>query len=94
LLDIDKIERYPISFVIKSEDSIDDLRQGLRKRAEKQYAVKAIVERYMACIEEIINLLALKERFREAVAQGYLRNILDEIIAQSRVEFNYEDDSI
>jgi hypothetical protein len=94
LLDIDKIERYPISFVIKSEDSIDDLRQGLRKRAEKQYAVKAIVERYMACIEEIINLLVLKERFREAVAQGYLRNILDEIIAQSRVEFNYEDDSV
>jgi hypothetical protein len=44
-------------------------------------------------IEEIINLPVLKERFRAAAAQGYLRNILAEIVTQSRVEFNYEDDS-
>lgn len=93
LLDIDKIERYPISFVIKSEESVDALQQKIRKGAEKRYSVKAIVERYMSCIEEIINLLMLRERFREAAAQGYLRDILDEIIVQSKVEFNYEDDA-
>ncbi len=92
LLDIDKIEKYPISFVIKSEESIDELRQKLQQGAEKRYVVKAIVERYMDCIEEIINLPVLQGRFKEAKAQGYLRDILDEIIRQSRVEFNYEED--
>lgn len=90
-LDIDKIERYPISFVIKSEETADGLQQKLRRGAEKRYAVKAIVERYMNCIEEIINLSVLRQRFREATAQGYLRDILDEIILQSRVEFNYDE---
>lgn len=90
-LDIDKIERYPISFVIKSEETIDKLRQKLRAGAERLYAIKAIVEKYMNCIEEIINLPVLRQRFGEAIAQGYLRDILDEIILQSRVEFNYDE---
>lgn len=91
LLDIDKIERFPISFVIKSRDDVDLLVQNLRKGAMKQYAVKAIVEKYMNCIEEIINIPILVERFREARLQGYLRLILDEIIIQSRVEFNFDE---
>ncbi|MBW1649744.1 MAG: adenine-specific DNA-methyltransferase [Deltaproteobacteria bacterium] len=33
----------------------------------------------------------LKERFNEAVKQGYLNKILEEIVTQSKVEFNYED---
>lgn len=89
-LDIDKIEHYPISFVIKAEEPIDELKQKLRTGAERQYVIKAIVEKYMNCIEEIINLAVLRQRFREATVQGYLREILDELIRQSRVEFNYE----
>jgi len=92
LLDIDKIEKYPISFVIKSEEDVEHLRQKLREGAEKRYSVKAIVDRYMNCIEEIINLPVLHERLKEATSQGYLREILDEIITQSKVEFNYEED--
>ena len=93
LLDIDKIEKYPISFVIKSEDSVELLRQKLREGAEKRYPVKAIVERYMDCIEEIINLPALQERLKEATMEGHLRAILDEIVVQSKIEFNYEEDA-
>ena len=93
LLDIDKIEKYPISFVIKSEEDIEYLREKLREGAEKRYPVKAIVDRYMDCIEEIINLAVLQERLGEAISQGYLRNILDEIIIQSKIEFNYEEDT-
>ena len=92
LLDIDKIERYPISFMIKSDEAIERLREKLREGAERRFSVKAIVERYMGCIEEIINLEVLRARFREATALGYLRSILDEIIVQSKVEFGYEDD--
>jgi hypothetical protein len=91
-LDIDKIEKYPITFVIKSSDSIAALKQRIKQQAEKQYSIKAIVSRYMDCIEEIINVPILLDRFQEAVVQKYLDNILAEIIKQSKVEFSYEDD--
>jgi len=90
-LDIDKIERYPITFVIKSSEAVQVLVTKLREGAERQYSVKAIVEKYMACIEEVINIPILQERFRSGIAQGYLSSIMNEIVRQSKVEFNYEE---
>lgn len=90
-LNIDKIERYPISFVIKSDEALPNLKAKLKRGAEKQYTVKAVVDKYMACIEEIINIPILQERFHNAIAEGYLKNIISEIVLQSKVEFNYED---
>ena len=42
-LDIDKIERYPITFVIKSEESVDKLRKKLEQGALRQYSIAAMV---------------------------------------------------
>jgi hypothetical protein len=92
-LDIDKIERYPISFVIKSTDPIPVLREKLEAGARKQFGVQRVVETYMACIEEIINIPVLRERFGQAMQQGYLAAILDEIVKQSKVEFNYAEET-
>ncbi|MEG4457160.1 restriction endonuclease [Microcoleus sp. N9_A1] len=89
-LDIDKIEKYPITFVVKSSDSNIEIKSKIEAQARKQYSINAIVSRYMECIEEIINVAILLDRFEEAVAKGYLNNILNEIIKQSRLEFNYE----
>jgi len=91
-LDIDKIEKYPITFVVKSSDSIDTIRQKIQKQAERQYSIKAIVSRYMSCIEEIINIPELLVKFRSAIDQGFLNDILSDIIKQSKVEFNYDED--
>lgn len=91
-LDIDKIAKYPITFVIKSEESVKKLNENLRNNAVRYYAIEAIVEKYMSCIEELINIPNLTERFKEAVKQGYLNSILNEIITQSKVEFNYQED--
>jgi hypothetical protein len=91
-LDIDKTERYPITFVIKSEKTTKELLEKLRSNAVEWYAVKAIVEKYMTCIEEIINISTLIERYQTAVKNGYLNEILSEIIKQSKIEFNYEED--
>jgi len=90
-LDIDKIERYPITFVVKSLDSDSEIKSKIEAQARKLYSINAIVSQYMECIEEIINVPILIERFEQAVAKGYLSNILSEIIKQSRLEFNYED---
>lgn len=90
-LDIDKIQKYPITFVIKSVEEILLLKQKIQDNANKTYLINSIVEKYMNCIEEIINIPILNERFRETVKQGYLKMILNEIILQSKVEFNYSD---
>ena len=91
-LDIDKIEKYPITFVIKSSDSIEALENRIKLQAEKQYSIRAIVSCYMGCIEEIINVPILLDRFMQAIDQQHLDNILAEVIKQSKVEFSYEDD--
>jgi hypothetical protein len=91
-LDIDKIQKYPITFVIKSDEEVEPLKKKIQDNANKTYSINAIVEKYMACIEEVINIPMLNIRFNEAVKQGYLNNILDEIVLQSKVEFNYTDE--
>ncbi|MBT1712169.1 hypothetical protein KK062_28265 [Fulvivirgaceae bacterium PWU5] len=90
-LDIDKIQKYPVTFVIKSTEPTTDLLKKIRDNAGKTYSIKAIVDKYMDCIEEIINIPTINDRFNDAVKQGYLKSILDEIVTQSKVEFNYED---
>lgn len=91
-LDIDKIEKYPITFVVKSSDTVDAIRQKIQEQAERQYLIHEIVSRYMSCIEEVINIPELILKFRAAIEQGFLSNILSEIIKQSKVEFNCEED--
>ena len=92
-LDIDKIERYPISLVIKSTEAIPVLREKLEAGARKQFGIERVVKSYMGCIEEIINIPVLQERFRLAKEQNYLAAILDEIVQQSKVEFNYSEEN-
>lgn len=91
-LDIDKIQKFPITFVIKSNEDIENLLSKIKANANKIYLVNAIVEKYMECIEEIINIPILNQRFSDTIKLGYLNNILNEIIAQSKVEFNYTDE--
>jgi hypothetical protein len=92
-LDIDKLERLPVSFVIKSEDGEEELRGRLAQGAKALYGIDAIVRSYMACIEEIINVPRLRECFQAAVRQHHLPAILDEIVKQSKVEFNYSEET-
>ncbi len=91
-LDIDKVQKFPLTFVVKSDEDSSVLAAKIKVQAQRQYPVTVIVERYMECIEEIINIPDLTERFDEAVKQGALTNIMDEIVLQSKVEFNYGDD--
>jgi len=70
-------------------DDATILKERLRQNALKIYSIEAIVDKYMSCLEELINIPVLTLRFQEAVNQGYLHSILEEIILQSKVEFNY-----
>ena len=91
-LDIDKIERFPISFVIKSIEPIETLRQKLEAARRNNLACKRssrptwIVSRKSSTFPF----------YRNDSAGGSSRifaAILDEIVKQSKVEFNYSDET-
>ncbi|MCC8117663.1 MAG: restriction endonuclease [Bacteroidales bacterium] len=93
-LDIEKIERFPISFVIKTEEKEEIILNQLRLGAEKDFIVTQIVEKYMGCIEEIITIPKLLTYLHEISTNGHIRDVLNEIILQSKVEFNIEDEEL
>lgn len=91
-LDIDKIERYPITFVIKSEENEEVLFSKIKECAFNSYSISTIVEKYVNCIEEIINIPKLLQIFDNVVEKGYLKDVLNEIIIQSKIEFNFNEE--
>ena len=87
-LDIDKVQRFPLTFVVKSTDSVDVIRNRIELQANRIYSIGKIVERYMSCIEEIINIPILLDRFGQVCECNRLKPVIDEIVLQSKVEFN------
>ena len=69
-LDIDKIQKYPITFVIKSNDSIENIKHQIKQNALKLYPVKDILDRYLECIEEVINIPILIDFFINAIEKN------------------------
>jgi len=91
-LDIDKIERFPITFVVKSNKTPDEIYNEIKDNAAKQFSsIKIVIERYMDCIDEVININVLQEYLEYIYQKGFLNKVLDEIVCQSKVEFNYEE---
>ena len=92
-LDIDKIQRFPLTFVVKSTDPVETIYKRIEAQARRLFPVARIVKRYMACIEEIINIPTLLQRFDDLLAKKALKPVIAEIVLQSKLEFNYPDES-
>lgn len=90
-LDIDKIQKFPITFVVKSNESIQSIQNEIRKQAIRKYKIESVVKSYMNAVEEIINVDDLINSFERIVESGQISNVMEEIIAQSKVEFNYSE---
>ena len=91
-LDIDKVQRYPITFVVKTTESVPMVLRKIEQQARTRYPVEAIVRRYMECIEEVINIPELVKRFDAALEADRAEDVIKEIVLQSRVEFNVEEE--
>lgn len=89
-LDIDKVQRYPITFVVKTNETSEEIVNKIENQAKAKYQIKAIVKRYIESVEEIINIPKLMEIFEQVLATGKGTNVIEEIVLQSRVEFNVE----
>ena len=64
----------------------------LNNDALKTYVIQKVVDDYMSCIEEIINIPTLKNYLAELDEKDLVPEVLKEVILQSKVEFNYEDE--
>lgn len=93
-LDIDKVQRYPVTFVIKTEQKPEYLLNKIEEQAKVRYKIKAIVSRYMKCIEEVINIPELMLRFNQVLEFKRGIQVIEEIVLQNRIEFNMEDELV
>ena len=91
-LDIDKVQRFPITFVVKTTEDEKQIRAAIRQQAIAKYKIEAVVNSYMNAVEEIINVNDLVKAFDAIVNSGHLQDVMDEIVTQSKVEFNYSDE--
>jgi hypothetical protein len=89
-LDIDKIERFPISFIVKTLLSEEDIRSLLKKTAQQQYKDPKIVDKYMRSIDEIFNIHKLSNIFDFLNKEKKIPAVLNDIITHSRVEFHLD----
>lgn len=90
-LDIDKIQHFPLTFVVKSSLSSDDILLAFQEQAQKHFVVSAVINAYMQAIEEVINIPRLLQMLDDIVSRSSVAPVLDEIVLQSKVEFNYTD---
>jgi len=91
-LDIDKVQRFPITFVVKSDETIEQIRATIHNQALTKYKIEAVVNSYMSAVEEIINTQSLINAFTEVLESAKLQDVMNEIITQSKVEFNHSND--
>ena len=82
-LDIDKVQRFPITFVVKTNEDEATVREQLRKEAQQKYGVNVVVARYMEAVEEVVNIPRLLSAFETLVRDGKLPQIMDEVILQA-----------
>ena len=87
-LDIEKVQRFPVTFVIKSEDRISEIERFLRAEARKRYGARTVVDRYMNSVEELLNIPILLTRLDEVMEAGRIQEMVGELVTQSRLEFN------
>ena len=62
----------------------------IANQAEARYQIKAIVKKYIDSVEEVINIPRLVTIFEEVLESGCGTKVIEEIVLQSRVEFNVE----
>jgi hypothetical protein len=91
-LDIDKVQRFPITFVVKSNESPEVILEAIRLQATAKYRIEAVVKSYLEAVEEIINVPVLLQCFDQVIKSGNLTKVMEEIVLQSKVEFNYNGD--
>lgn len=87
-LDIDKTNKFPITFVIKSFQKPDTVMEHIKKDAVKHYKDKNILNKYLDCFEEVITIPILEDYLNEVINSNNLGLIINELLVQYKIEYN------
>lgn len=87
-LDIDKVNRYPINFVVKTTDKPETVMRHIKQEAEQIYKDKDILDRYLNAFESVITIPTLEQYLHHIIESRHLAELINEIILQCKVEFN------
>ena len=87
-LDIDKISHFPITFVIKSNESPEKIKEKIISDGNKLYDDKLILQKYIGCFEEIISIPTLFKCLKNVFSNNKQDEIMKEFIIQFKVEFH------
>jgi len=91
LLDIDKVLHFPISFVIKTEQSREKVEKELNLYIlEKSGGMKVIEKRYHNAIEDIITINEIK-KWLNLLNENEINTIIKDIDFYYKMELNLED---
>ena len=88
-LDIDKLNKFPISFVVKKEENSDSVFEKIKQSAKKKYEDQSVLNKYMECINKIITIKNLNEYIDYVYKKNKIAQVLDDIILESEVEYNF-----
>ena len=86
--DIDKLNKFPITFVVKTNKTPEKIYKKIVEDACKQYSDKDILNKYLECFEEIITSKILIEYLNECIENNLLPQIIDDLILNCRIEYN------
>ena len=92
LLDIDKVLHFPITFVIKTELSKNEVLQNIRNYInEKSGGMKVIVEKYENSIEERITINELRN-WLNGLNEDSINYLISDINTYYKMELNIENE--
>ena len=90
-LDIDKVLHFPITFVIKTNKSKENIQKEFDSYISlKSGGMQTIIDRYKAAIEEVITINELKTWY-ESLDATSIRNIMNDIVLYYKVEMNFSE---
>jgi hypothetical protein len=87
-LDIGKLNRYPITFIVKRDNTPENIMGEIVSLAPSYYPDPDVRESYLEAIEEIMTIPTLVSYLGELIEVGLLEGVAEEIITQCKVEFN------
>mgnify|MGYP003588980237 CR=1 FL=1 len=89
-LDIDKVMKFPITFVVKTNETSEKVKKDLLSYAElKSGGVKVIKNSYIQAIEEVITINELK-KWINTITQNDINTIASDIELYYKLELNIE----
>lgn len=91
-LDFEKVNRFPITFIVKTDLSENQVKESLYKSAQNKWGKESLAQKYIDLIEEVINrptLLAHAKIISKDIKKMEL--VIKEIILQFQLEYGLLD---